>query len=968
MWHRSALSIISRCQGRIEALESDGNLRSCLSGQGGLGRYSESRSGRSGSRVKAFRRIRETKWKGSSNKEVNSYKLWYSGSHTARNGVGVILRACLKDKVVHVNRCSDKIISLTLVIKGETVKVINAYAPQVGGDLNGHIGATTEGYSGVHGGFGYGVRNKEGRSILDFATAHDLAVVNACFKKRDHHLITFQSGGRCTQIDYLLVRRGDLKACKDCKVFPGEACSSQHRLLAMDTLFKRVQRRRVGSAAARILDANSMWNFLASIIRDAAKDSLGEALGSSKTHTARRESWWLCEEVQSKVAEKQARFRELLSCQEGNLEERLRAQERYKLAKREAKKAVAQAKEKAYEDLYKKLDSKEGANEIFRIAKARQRRRRDLGDICFIKDEGGRTVTDEEEIKQRWGEYFSSLFNTGEPEGHEGVVDQNTLPLIDCYYSRISQTEVRTAVQKMGRNKAVGPDQIPIEAWRSLGAEGISWLTSLFNKIFTSAKMPEEWRLSDVIPIFKNKGDAQVCSNYRGIKLLSHTMKLWERVIERRLRRETSVSENQFGFMPGRSAVDAIHLIRSLMEKYRKRQRDLHIAFLDLEKAYDSVLRELIWKTLVNKGTSRRYIKVIRDMYDGAKTRVRTSIGNTEFFPLDVGLHQGSAISPYLFALILDELLRGIQEDIPWCLIFADDIVLVSDSAEGLNIKLENWREVLEDNGLRVSREKTEYLRCDFGNGEITHNEEVDIRIGDKILQPKESFRYLGSMLHKSGRIDEDVSNRIKAAWMKWRAATGVLCDRNVPLKLKGKFYRVAIRPAMLYGSECWPITKALANRVEVAELRMLRWTCGKTLLDMIPNGVYRAQLEVETIINKMREGRLRWFEHVRRRPQPAPVRRVEDLVVDGLRRRGRPKLRWVDRIKQDMKELLLSEDMTSDRNEWRARIRIDGCLLFVLACSFLALPATVSVCLLCALRFATGCGRKFTKELDGIS
>ncbi|GKF34610.1 hypothetical protein Tco_0107810, partial [Tanacetum coccineum] len=171
-------------------------------------------------------------------------------------------------------------------------------------------------------------------------------------------------------------------------------------------------------------DANSMWNFLASIIRDASKDSLGEALGSSKTHMAHRESWWLCKEVQSKVAEKQARFRELLSCQEGNLEERLRAQERYKLAKREAKNAVAQAKEKAYKDLYKKLDSKEGANEIFRIAKARQR-------------------------KQREGEYFSSLFNTGEPEGHEGVVDQNTLPLIDYYYSRISQMEVRTAVQKM---------------------------------------------------------------------------------------------------------------------------------------------------------------------------------------------------------------------------------------------------------------------------------------------------------------------------------------------------------------------------------------------------------------------------------------------------------------------------------------------------------------------------------------
>ncbi|GKD27888.1 hypothetical protein Tco_1234102, partial [Tanacetum coccineum] len=104
------------------------------------------------------------------------------------------------------------------------------------------------------------------------------------------------------------------------------------------------------------------------------------------------------------------------------------------------------------------------------------------------------------------------------------------------------KAEVRTALQKIGRNKAIRPVQIPIEAWRSLGDEGIFWLTSLFNKIFTSAKMPEEWRLSDVIPIFKNNGDAQVYCNYRGIKLLGHTMKLWERMIERRLQRETMVA------------------------------------------------------------------------------------------------------------------------------------------------------------------------------------------------------------------------------------------------------------------------------------------------------------------------------------------------------------------------------------------------------------------------------------------
>ncbi|GKA27511.1 retrovirus-related pol polyprotein LINE-1 [Tanacetum coccineum] len=221
---------------------------------------------------------------------------------------------------------------------------------------------------------------------------------------------------------------------------------------------------------------------------------------------------------------------------------------------------------------------------------------------------------------------------------------------------------------------------------------------------------------------------------------------------------------------------------------------------------------------------------------------------------MEVCLHQGSTINPYLFTLILDELSQGIQENIPWCMIFADNIVLIAESAEGLNNRLESWRKSLEDNGLRVSKENTEYLRCDFGRYEVVH-QEMDIRIGDQILQPKKSFRYLGLVLHRSGRIDDDVAHRIRA--------------------------------------ECWPIMKALANKVEVAKLRMLRWTYGKTMVDMISNGVFRAELDVDSIIDKMRE--------------------------------GRPKLRWEDRLKMDMKELRLSEDMTSDRNAWRDRIRISG-------------------------------------------
>jgi Reverse transcriptase (RNA-dependent DNA polymerase) len=102
--------------------------------------------------------------------------------------------------------------------------------------------------------------------------------------------------------------------------------------------------------------------------------------------------------------------------------------------------------------------------------------------------------------------------------------------------------------------------------------------------------MPDEWRTSILVPIFKNKRDIQNCTNYREIKLMSHTMKLWERVIEHRLRKLITVSKNQFGFMPERSTMEAIFLIRQLMERHREQNNDLHMIFIDLEKAYDKVL------------------------------------------------------------------------------------------------------------------------------------------------------------------------------------------------------------------------------------------------------------------------------------------------------------------------------------------------------------------------------------------
>ena len=177
--------------------------------------------------------------------------------------------------------------------------------------------------------------------------------------------------------------------------------------------------------------------------------------------------------------------------------------------------------------------------------------------------------------------------------------------------------------------------------------------------------MPEEWRRSVLIPIYKNKGDAQCCGNYRGIKLMSHTMKIWERIIEVRLTDRVEISKQQYGFMPRKGTMDAMFALRILMEKYREGQRELHCVFVDLETAYDRVPREELWYCMRKSKIVEKYVPLVQYMYEGSKTVVRCAVGTTKSFKVKVGLHQGSELSPFLFAMIMDRLTDEARREPP---------------------------------------------------------------------------------------------------------------------------------------------------------------------------------------------------------------------------------------------------------------------------------------------------------------
>uniref|UniRef100_A0A8C7WW66 Reverse transcriptase domain-containing protein n=1 Tax=Oryzias sinensis TaxID=183150 RepID=A0A8C7WW66_9TELE len=241
------------------------------------------------------------------------------------------------------------------------------------------------------------------------------------------------------------------------------------------------------------------------------------------------------------------------------------------------------------------------------------------------------------DVVRRWKEYFEDLLNpTDTPSFEEAESEDVRVGL------SITRAEVTVVVNELLGGKAPGVDEVRPEHLKSLDAVGVSWLTRLCSVAWRSGTVPLDWQTGVVIPLFK-KGDRRVCSNYRGITLLSLPGKVYARVLEKRVRPivEPRIQEQQCGFRPVRGKVDQLYTLSRVLEGLWEFAYPVHMYFVDLEKAFDRVPRGVLWGVLWEYGVHGALLRAVRSLYDRSRSLVRIAGSKSDLFPVHVGLRQG---------------------------------------------------------------------------------------------------------------------------------------------------------------------------------------------------------------------------------------------------------------------------------------------------------------------------------------
>ena len=475
-------------------------------------------------------------------------------------------------------------------------------------------------------------------------------------------------------------------------------------------------------------------------------------------------------------------------------------------ANQEVKRSVKRDKRNFVEDLARQAEEAAGRNnlkDLYDITKKLPGSKRSTDHP--VNDKNGEAQTDETRQLERWKEYFAELLNRPAPDNPLDIPPADRELLIKT--SRPSKAEIKKAIGLLKNGKAPGPDGIPPEALKADVPTSVDMLHTLFGKIWEEEEIPEDWKHGHIIKLPK-KGNLKECKNWRGITLLSIPGKVLNRILLERMKTavDDRLRDEQAGFRKGRSCTDQIATLRIILEQSMEWQSSLYVTFVDFEKAFDSVDRNTLWKLLAHHGIPKKIINLIRKTYEPSSCQVVHNGSLTSSFNILTGVRQGCLLSPFLFLLAIDWVMKtaldGHSRGVQWTLFshledidFADDVTLLSHRQNDMQNKAVAVDGAGSDIGLKINIPKSKTMRANQTN-------EDPITIRGVALEDVERFPHLGSIVCKDGGTDEDIAVRIGKATGVFKALRPLWDSRVIRTNTKLRIFNTNVKSTLLFACQ----------------------------------------------------------------------------------------------------------------------------------------------------------------------
>ena len=578
------------------------------------------------------------------------------------------------------------------------------------------------------------------------------------------------------------------------------------------------------------------------------------------------------------------------------------------------------------------------------------------GPVHLKSTDGMETFSDSKRVVARWSEHFQKLLNVPGDIEHEALVNIQQRITNTCLDEIPNMDEMARAIAGLKDGKAPGGDGIPAEVWKHGGDNMFNRLHQLITKAWEEGSVPQAWKDASIVTIYK-KGDRTDCGNYRGISLLSIAGKIFARILLNRLSIHITpevVPETQCGFRSNRSTADMIFCLRQLQEKCIEQDRPLYMVFVDFTKAFDTVGRTGLWQLLRKYGCPEKFTTMIEALHTGMMANVSVGGEVSETFGVTNGVKQGCVLAPTLFSIFLSAMLveafRGMGDGVYIQsrqsadlfnvahfraktkttqilvreLLYADDSALVAHSAEEIQRIVDAFSDASKKFGLKINIKKTEVLY----QPNSTRTREEDIMVDGNKLNSVPEFTYLGSTISSDGHIDAEIQRRMAKA----SASFGRLCQRlwnnhHVSTRVKGKIYRAIVLSTLLYGAEAWTVYRRQVKKMHAFMMRHLRSIMRLTWKDKVTNKEILGRIGLPSMEDLLIKKNLLWTGHLMRMSSDRlPKQILYSQLSSGHRQRGRPRLRFKDTIKRNLKLRDIKTDswtsLSQQRTKWSAAVK----------------------------------------------